>query len=92
MRRRASATVKSFARMAPTLAPRDRFLIMHHRVRAAESGTLADCIIALSAVWRGITGAAQSSGQGTGQGILRARRASPDRDAGTRCLSSLEEQ
>ena len=46
-------------------------------------GTLADCIIALSplsAVWRGITGPAQSTGQGTGRGLYgrdehcRARR------------------
>ena len=58
-------------------------------------GTLAACIIALSAAERGLARryrVAQSTDQGTGQGILRARRASPDRDARTRCLSSLEEQ
>jgi hypothetical protein len=55
-------------------------------------GTLADCIIALSAVWRGITGAAQSTDQGTGQGISRARQASPSATLEPGSLSQLEEQ
>ena len=58
-------------------------------------GTLADCIIALSAAERGLARhyrGAQRTDQGTGQGNLRARRASPGRDARTGCLSSLEEQ
>ena len=62
-------------------------------------GTLADCNIALSAAERGLArhypgGPEHRPGYRPGHrpGILRARRASPSRDARTRCLSSLEEQ
>src|SRR2546429_5652324 len=40
-------------------------------------GTLAACITPLSVVWRGTTGAAESTDRGTGQGTLRVRRVSP---------------
>jgi len=58
-------------------------------------GTLADCIIALSAAERGLVRHYRGGPEHRPvyrPGILQAPRASPDRDARTRCLSSLEEQ
>jgi len=62
-------------------------------------GTLADCIIALSAAERGLArhyrgGPEHRPGYRPGHrpGDITGAKSIPDRDAGPRCLSSLEEQ
>ena len=86
---------KSFARTAPTLAPRTASLSGIIASGPPRLGTLADCIIALGAAERGLARYYRGGPEhrpGYRSGEFTGATSIPGRDARTGCLSSLEEQ